>query len=134
VETNGDVLARRIAAFLIDSVLLGAIWGGFAIGASVLGDAASLALLSVGVVAVLGYALLLEGIYGYTPGKYLLGLVVVGSDGSNCTIGASVLRNLAWVVDSLPTANLVAMASILLTDDNQRIGDLVANTVVVARR
>lgn len=80
------------------------------------------------------YGFLLEGLYGYTPGKYLLGLVVVKSDGSNYTIGASTLRNLLWLVDSLPTLNLVAIAMIFLTDENQRVGDLVADTVVVRQR
>jgi uncharacterized RDD family membrane protein YckC len=77
---------------------------------------------------------LLEGLYGYTPGKYLLGLVAVKSDGSNCTVGASILRNLLWIVDALPTANLVAMVLTLGTDDNQRVGDLVADAVVVKRQ
>jgi uncharacterized RDD family membrane protein YckC len=45
-----------------------------------------------------------------------------------------VLRNLAWIVDVLPTLNLVAMISIYLTDENQRVGDLVANTVVAKQR
>ncbi|TKX72345.1 RDD family protein, partial [Halorubrum sp. GN11_10-6_MGM] len=36
--------------------------------------------------------------------------------------------------DALPTFNLVAMVSILLTDDNQRVGDLVGDTVVVKQQ
>ncbi|WP_255568428.1 RDD family protein [Salinarchaeum sp. IM2453] len=88
----------------------------------------------VGLTVTLVYGFLLEELYGYTPGKYLLGLVVIKSDGSNCTIGASIVRNLLWIVDALPTFNLVAMVLILLTDDNQRVGDLVADTVVVRQQ
>ena len=88
----------------------------------------------VGLTVTLVYGFLLEELYGYTPGNYLLGLVVIKSDGSNCTIGASIVRNLLWIVDALPTFNLVAMVLILLTDDNQRVGDLVADTVVVRQQ
>ena len=132
--TSGDVIWHRVLAYVIDSVLMGLIWGVAVIAGTALGDTASLLLVLVGVVATLVYGFLLEGLYGYTPGKYLLGLVVVKSDGSNCTVGASILRNLLWIVDALPTANLVAMVLILVTDDNQRVGDLVAGTVVVKRQ
>ncbi|AEH38560.1 RDD family protein [Halopiger xanaduensis] len=132
--TNGDVIGQRILAFLLDSLIMGVVFGLlFGIGTA-LGDAAMLLLLLVAFAVSIVYGFLLEGIYGYTPGKYLLGLVVVKSDGSECTIGASVLRNLLWVIDSLPTFNLIAMAMILLTDDNQRVGDLVADTIVVEQR
>jgi uncharacterized RDD family membrane protein YckC len=132
--TSGDVIWHRVLAYVIDSVLMGLIWGVAVLAGTTLGDIGSLLLVLVGVLATLVYGFLLEGLYGYTPGKYLLGLVVVKSDGSNCTVGASILRNLLWIVDALPTANLVAMVLILVTDDNQRVGDLVADTVVVRRQ
>ena len=132
--TSGDVIWHRVLAYVIDSVLMGLIWGMVILAGTALDDAGSLLLVFVGMVAMLVYGFLLEGLYGYTPGKYLLGLVVVKSDGSNCTVGASILRNLLWIVDALPTANLVAMVLILVTDDNQRVGDLVADTVVVKQQ
>jgi uncharacterized RDD family membrane protein YckC len=132
--TSGDVIWHRVLAYVIDSVLMGLIWGMAVLAGTALDDAGSLLLVFVGMVATLVYGFLLEGLYGYTPGKYLLGLVVVKSDGSNCTVGASILRNLLWIVDAFPTANLVAMVLILVTDDNQRVGDLVADTVVVKQQ
>jgi uncharacterized RDD family membrane protein YckC len=76
-------------------------------------------------------ATLVYGFYqGFARVHALVGLVV-NSDGSNCAVGASILRNLLWVVDALPAANLVAMVLIPGTDNNQRVGDLVADTVVV---
>jgi uncharacterized RDD family membrane protein YckC len=133
--TNGEVIAHRILAFFIDGILVAAI-------TSVLfgvGGPREAALLLFGLFGLVGlafslvYFFLLEGLYGYTPGKYVLGLVVK-SDGSDCTITASILRNLLWLVDSLPVANLIAIVLILLTEDNQRVGDLVADTVVVRQR
>src|SRR6056297_1386556 len=132
--TNGDVIWHRVGAYFIDSILMALIWIVVILAGTPLGDIGFLVLAFAGLVATLVYGFLLEGLYGYTPGKYLLGLVVIKSDGSNCTIGASVLRNLLWIVDALPTLNLVAMVLILLTDDNQRVGDLVADTVVVKQQ
>lgn len=132
--TNGDVIWHRVGAFFIDSILMGLIWVPVILAGAALGDIGFLVLAFVGLVVTLVYGFLLEGLYGYTPGKYLLGLVVIKPDGSNCTIGASILRNLLWIVDSFPTFNLIAMVSIWLTDDNQRVGDLVADTVVVKQQ
>ncbi|MGQ3330890.1 RDD family protein [Halorubrum sp. FL23] len=132
--TDGDVIWHRVGAYLIDSILMALIWVAVILAGTSLGDIGFLVLAFAGLVATLVYGFLLEGLYGYTPGKYLLGLVVIKSDGSNCTIGASVLRNLLWIVDALPTLNLVAIVLILLTDDNQRVGDLVADTVVVKQQ
>jgi uncharacterized RDD family membrane protein YckC len=132
--TNGDVIWHRVGAFFIDSILLGLIWVPVMLAGAALGEIGFLVFTVAGLVATFVYGFLLEGLYGYTPGKYLLGLVVIKPDGSNCTIGASILRNLLWVVDALPTFNLVAMISILLTDDNQRVGDLVADTAVVKQK
>ena len=132
--TNGNVIWHRVGAFFIDSILMGLIWVPVMLAGAALGEIGFLVFTLAGLVATLVYAFLLEGLYGYTPGKYLLGLVVIKPDGSNCTIGASILRNLLWIVDALPTFNLIAMVSILLTDDNQRVGDLVADTVVVKQQ
>ena len=132
--TNGNVIWHRVGAFFIDSILMGLIWVPVMLAGAALGEIGFLVFTLAGLVATLVYGFLLEGLYGYTPGKYLLGLVVIKPDGSNCTIGASILRNLLWIVDALPTFNLIAMVSILLTDDNQRVGDLVADTVVVKQQ
>lgn len=132
--TTDGVTLRRIFAFIVDSLLLGIVGLPFTVAATMVGDAVSLLLFGVYILFALVYALLLEGMVGYTPGKYLLGLVVVKSDGSNCTISASLLRNLAWLIDSLPTLNLVAIVSIYVTDADQRVGDIIADTVVVRQR
>ena len=134
LDTTDGVTLRRILAFLLDGVLIGVLGLPFILLGPVAGDLITLLFLSVYVLIGLVYALLLEGLLGYTPGKYLFGLVVVKSDGSQCTITASVIRNLAWIIDTLPTLNLVAMVSIYLTEKDQRVGDLVADTVVAKQR
>ena len=133
LETTGDVFGHRVLAHVIDNILLSVLFAAMLFAGTAFGELGVSIALIVGLAAVITYFFLLEGFWGYTPGKYLLGLVVVKSDGSDCTVGASIVRNLLWLVDSFPFANLVAVASILLTDDDQRVGDLAADTVVVKR-
>jgi len=67
---------------------------------------------------------------GRTPGKRWTGLRVVLASGQPIGFVSSVIRNLLRIVDFLPSAYLVGIASILVTSRNQRLGDLAAGTVV----
>jgi len=68
---------------------------------------------------------------GRTLGKRMLKLRVLRADGLPVGWGPSLLRNLLRFVDGLPFAYTVGLVSVLLTRDFQRVGDLVAGTVVV---
>jgi uncharacterized RDD family membrane protein YckC len=68
---------------------------------------------------------------GQTLGKRVLRLRVLMADGLPVTWEASLLRNLLRVVDALPGAYTVGLASTLFSRDFQRVGDLVAGTLVV---
>ncbi len=79
-----------------------------------------------------GYYVIFEVFYGgASPGKRLMGLKVVNDDFTPITFSASVTRNLLRVVDWLPAACGVGIASILLSRENKRVGDYVAKTVVI---
>jgi len=62
-----------------------------------------------------------------------------GSVGERCDDGSpigwseSIIRNLLRIVDALPTLYLLGAILVLVTDDEQRLGDIAANTVVVKR-
>ena len=71
---------------------------------------------------------------GRTPGKGLNGLRVVRESGAPVTFGASAVRNVLRIVDILPGWYLVGIFAILATRRNQRLGDLVAGTLVVRDR
>ena len=72
---------------------------------------------------------------GKSIGKHALGLRVVQSRGYPITFWSSCLRNLFRAVDSLPfLLHGVGFISILLTRNGQRLGDLVAGTVVITER
>jgi uncharacterized RDD family membrane protein YckC len=71
---------------------------------------------------------------GRTPGKRLNGLRVVRTDGSPVGFLTSSIRNIIRLVDILPAFYLVGIIAVLVTDQNQRLGDLAAGTLVVRER
>jgi uncharacterized RDD family membrane protein YckC len=68
---------------------------------------------------------------GSTPGKRQFGLRVVQSNGTPVGLGSSLLRNVLRFVDFLPFGYLFGVAACLSNRYFQRLGDLVADTVVV---
>lgn len=79
-----------------------------------------------------GYFAAFEALWnGQTPGKRLVGLRVIGVTGRPITPMDAILRNLLRIVDSFPVIYAVGIVSVFLTERSQRLGDLVAGTVVV---
>jgi len=76
------------------------------------------------------YMVLLES-FGLTLGKWLVGLRVVGTDGSRPGLWKSLLRNALRVVDSLPSLNLLGAILIIRSAQHARFGDRIAGTRVV---
>lgn len=72
-----------------------------------------------------------EGRSGKTPGKWLLGIRVLGTDLQPCGFGRACLRNLLTFVDGFFNF-LVGALLVALTENWQRLGDLAARTVVLA--
>src|SRR5262249_28371662 len=68
---------------------------------------------------------------GRTPGKAMNGLRVVRESGAPVTFGTSAVRNVIRIIDLLPGTYLVGITAILVTQRNQRVGDLAAGTLVI---
>jgi uncharacterized RDD family membrane protein YckC len=68
---------------------------------------------------------------GQSPGKWLLGLRVVGRDGSPISPGASFLRNLLRFADTFMFLYLIAVLVITISPGFRRLGDWAADTLVV---
>ena len=82
-----------------------------------------------------GYFALFEAFRnGQTPGKSVLKIRVIKGSGRQITFFEALARNLLRVIDALPGMYLVGVISILLTKENKRLGDLVADTIVVHER
>lgn len=77
------------------------------------------------------YFILLEGLWGATPGKRLLGLRVIDIAGNKPGLGRGLARNLMRAVDALPIFSILGMVLIATSTEHTRLGDRVAGTRVV---
>jgi uncharacterized RDD family membrane protein YckC len=68
---------------------------------------------------------------GQSPGKRLLGIRVVRSDGSPINPGASFLRNLLRFADTFLFLCPIALVTMLLSRGYRRLGDWTGDTLVV---
>lgn len=140
VATNVHVTGRRILATIVDGILLGLLFtvmsmlfgSSSAQGGEVNASLSGLPFLMY-LVLVFGYYTLMEGYLGQTVGKMLFGIKVVREDtGEVPGIRAAMLRTVLRIVDGL-FAYLVAFIAVLATAKNQRLGDMVAHTLVIRK-
>ena len=85
-------------------------------------------------IIMIAYFVVLEGVFGATLGKWLLGLRVVQPDGARPGLIKSTLRNLLRLVDGLPFLSILGAVLILTSPERTRVGDRVAGTRVVRTR
>jgi len=79
-----------------------------------------------------GYFIVFEWLWnGQTPGKRMLQIRVIRQGGYALRFFDTILRNLLRVIDFLPLFYGVGLISLLITKRSQRVGDLVAGTLVV---
>jgi uncharacterized RDD family membrane protein YckC len=77
------------------------------------------------------YMILLEGWLGFTLGKRLVGLRVIGKEGGRPGLWRSTVRNVLRLVDCLPTFNILGVILILRSSERARFGDRIAGTRVI---
>jgi uncharacterized RDD family membrane protein YckC len=84
---------------------------------------------------VWGYFALFEAYWhGQTPGKRAMKIRVIKDSGRQITLFEALARNLVRVVDYLPGCYLIGLITMLCNKRSQRLGDLVAGTIVVHER
>ena len=133
VASVGD----RIFAQIIDWVVMGAYFALLTLFVGVTRIYESV--WSVWVIALytippLFYTLLCEILnQGQTLGKMLMKLRVIKQDGTTPTIGAYLMRWLLYIIDG-PITSFAGLVVMLVTRNNQRLGDLAAGTVVIKRQ
>lgn len=128
---------------VILAIVLAILWG---MGVSGMGrwtrDAPkwALALLIIAVFLIQsGYFALFEWAWnGQTPGKRWLRLRVIREDGRPISFWEAAARNLVRTFDMMPAAIVpfysIGLVAVFISSRDQRIGDLVAGTVVVRER
>jgi uncharacterized RDD family membrane protein YckC len=149
-----QVVGRRVAAFIIDGLILAAIsaisWyvltenvgpgscigGGVTINGKCRGftEGSNRAIwILIGLAADIGILWIMQGRTGKTPGKAMMGIQVVNAEGRPPGIGRAALRSILWIVDGFPyiIPYLTGFITALTSQRNQRVGDMVASTFVV---
>lgn len=124
----------RFLATLIDSVLIMAITAAAGTALSMVlprGVAAALTL-TINFVLTWGWHVFFETKrQGRTPGKRALKLRVIDARGLPVSVYQSLVRNITRVLDMAPAFYGIAAISTLATSTRRRLGDIVADTLVV---
>jgi uncharacterized RDD family membrane protein YckC len=82
-----------------------------------------------------GYPVAFESLWrGRTPGKAAMGLRVVTTEGAPVRFRHAAIRAALGLIDFWATLGAVAVVSALVTRRHQRLGDLVAGTIVLRER
>ena len=139
-ETAG--LASRLLSGFVDGLIQGLILVVFLFAAFGLGevglDLGGLGTASLYVLfflLVFGYPTVFETLWrGRTPGKAALGLRVVTIEGGPIRFRHAAIRAILGVLDKYVGSGLVGVVAVLVTRRNQRMGDLVAGTIVLRER
>ena len=137
-------LGDRFIAAILDTILMGAAFA--VIGMSVASKLGGVtergfsvegkpAIITLGLTIIFGflYYWVLEGLLGVTLGKAIIGIKVIKKDGTKCDLRSSLIRNLMRIIDILGVY-LVGFFIALFSKFRQRLGDHIANTVVVEVR
>lgn len=136
-------IGQRILAWIIDLIIISivsGILGGLGFGALAFGGIIAnpaavlfgLGTVFVLIVVTIIYTLFLEGYWkGQTIGKKVINIRVVDEkSGKPETFSQSFVRNILRIIDN-QLVGLVAFILIIATKRRQRIGDMLAHTVVV---
>ncbi len=130
-------LGPRLIAGLIDLVILVLMNALVALLLSPVASAGvqvlSPAIIGVGLFFV--YSIGLEGILGATIGKMLMGQKIVKTNGFPIDLPAAIIRNILRPIDAIPffLPYLTGIILIQSSSKRQRLGDRLANTVVVSK-
>lgn len=126
-------VGSRVLAHVVDLLICGVLTG-LIVGGLLFAGVGFLAapIMSLG---WLVYFVMLEGFWnGQTPGKKWLNLRVAMVDGRPVTFSAVLGRNLLRPADMLPGTYFVGLLAMFTNPQSRRIGNLVAQTVVLANR
>jgi len=143
IGTEGNVIGRRIFAKIIDTIMIAiiiifqllvvALLGVFRFNFILTEEIVTKYFILLALINWVSYGTLLEGRTGQTIGKKLLRIVVVKVGNSPCDYISAFIRNLLIVVDGL-FYYIVGLIIIAISEKRQRLGDHLANTVVMKKK
>jgi uncharacterized RDD family membrane protein YckC len=87
------------------------------------------------VLLFVGYFIICEMLWsGRSIGKRAAGIRVISATGAAAGFWSILLRNIARLIDFLPAFYIAGSISIMASANNQRIGDMLAGTIVIRER
>ncbi|MDD4282094.1 MAG: RDD family protein [Candidatus Methanofastidiosa archaeon] len=127
-------LVQRAVALIIDQIIIGV-----ALVVLIFAGVLSTSMSAGAVVAIMGvqwvlwlvYFTFFEGSSGQTIGKRFMNIRVISADGSDLSYAQAMVRSLLRIVDSLPTLYILGIILVIVTRERQRLGDMVAGSVVI---
>lgn len=139
-------IGSRFIAILVDYLIWGAGFTVLAILAALaipaigsLGTRSQNWLIGIALVVIFlihwGYFALFEALnHGQTPGKRVAKIAVIHCSGRSISFVESLARNLVRTIDYLPSMYAIGVITIFISRRRQRLGDMVAGTIVVHDR
>ncbi len=133
-------LGARVGAHIVDIAAVGTLVFVLVLGISMAfgsidPDIATGSTMFLAFIVPLAYFILLEGLWnGQTLGKKIANIRVRMADGTPITFSAALGRNLLRPADMLPGPYFLGLLAIFTNPRAQRIGDLVAGTIVCLER
>jgi uncharacterized RDD family membrane protein YckC len=121
-----------VAVFWAVGMWLAPLFGGLTSEGFNLQGRPALIIITVSGLVFLFYYVCLESWFGATFGKIVAGARITGVDGDPLDLRRSLIRNLLRIIDAL-VIYLLAAVLVLVTKKRQRLGDMVARTVVTKR-
>jgi uncharacterized RDD family membrane protein YckC len=123
----------RAAAWAIDALIRLVLYLALAMFMSLLGGV-GMAVMLIGFFLIEWfYPVIFELKEGATPGKRMMGILVIQDNGTPVTPSASVIRNLLRTADFFPVLYAAGLITMLINREFKRLGDLAAGTLVVYR-
>ena len=122
-------VTARGGAWLVDILLSVVVAVIVAAAVGVVSDALAAV---VFLLVLVGWYVVSEAVWGQTPGKRLVGISVVDTNGNDISAGDAVMRNVTKLLGG-SSLLFILVGVVLIADsrDNQRLGDRMADTLVV---
>lgn len=127
LAVNPATTTRRLFCFLIDSLFFGLLMSGYILMIPASDYWLALVLVNLSPLLILLYFMVLNALFGGTPGKLILGLKVCEQTGQKIRFSGNFIRTILIPLDITPVSYLCAV----LSPKRQRVGDIAGGSMVV---
>lgn len=130
---NHDVILQRLAAYIIDFILLTPL---FIISIFLSSIEAPQLILKIW--SIISFFLIIifftffTFLYGRTPGKMMMNIKILGQNGQLPTLQQSILRSLGYFLTSILLLKIIDISMILFDKNRRSLRDMAANTMVIS--